>query len=67
MQLEKPSPPRSRNRWSKVGPITENGKWTEGGRVADGPVVAMMEGNASGAKRPCSCYFSFNKVRQEAR
>ena len=45
----------------------QTGKRTEGGRVADGPVVAMMEGNASGAKRPCSCYFSFNKVRQEAR
>ena len=31
-----------------------NGKWTEGGRVAEGPVGAMMRGNARGAKRPCS-------------
>ena len=37
-----------------------NGKGTEGGRVAEGPVVAMMRGNARGAKRPCSWYFSFN-------
>ncbi len=41
-----------------------NGKWAEGGRVAEGPEVAMMRGNARGAKRPCSCYFSFNTVRQ---
>ena len=65
MQLEKPSPPRLRNHRSKVGPITvHNGKGTEGGRVAEGPVVAMMRGNARGAKRPCSWHFSFNKVRQ---
>jgi hypothetical protein len=24
----------------------QNGKWAEGGRVADGPVVALMRGNA---------------------
>jgi len=35
--------------------------------VADGPVVAMIWGNTHGAKRPCSCYFSFNKVRQEVK
>ncbi len=37
-----------------------NGKGAEGGRVADGPEVALMRGNARGAKRPCSCYSSFN-------
>jgi hypothetical protein len=42
----------------------DNGKWIEGGRVAEGPEVAMMRGNARGAKRPCSCYSSFNTVRQ---
>ena len=31
-----------------------NGKWTEGGRVAEGLVGATMRGNARGAKRPCS-------------
>jgi hypothetical protein len=41
-----------------------NGKRAEGGRVADGPEVAMMWGNARGAKRPCFCHFSFNIVRQ---
>ena len=40
------------------------GKWAEGGRVAEGLVVAWMEGNSSGAKRPCSCHSSFNTVRQ---
>jgi hypothetical protein len=38
-----------------------NGKWTEGGRVAEGPVVAMMRGNARGAKRPCSWQSSFQQ------
>ncbi|MGD0232813.1 MAG: hypothetical protein ABSC19_21090 [Syntrophorhabdales bacterium] len=41
-----------------------NGKGAEGGRVAEGPVVAPMRGNARGAKRPCSWYFSFKKLRQ---
>ena len=31
-----------------------NGKGTEGGKVAEGPVVATMRGNARGAKWPCS-------------
>jgi hypothetical protein len=37
------------------------GKWTEGGRVADGPVVATMRGNARGAKRPCSWQSSYQQ------
>ena len=41
-----------------------NGKGAEGGRVTDGPGVAMMRSNVRGAKRPCSWYFSFNTVRQ---
>ena len=40
------------------------GKGAEGGRVAEGLVVALMRGNARGAKRPCSWYVSFNTVRQ---
>ena len=51
-----PEQGRSYNRYT--------GKWTEGGRVAEGPVVALMRGNARGAKRPHSWYFSFKKVRQ---
>ena len=43
-----------RNRRSKVGPITgDPGKWAEGERVADGPVVAMKSGNADRAMGPC--------------
>ena len=42
----------------------QTGKWTEGGRVAEGPAGAMRRGNARGAKRPCSYHFSFNTVRQ---
>ena len=39
----------------------QTGKWTEGGRVAEGPVVATMRGNARGAKRPCSWYSFFQQ------
>jgi hypothetical protein len=43
----------ARNNWRKVSPITrDTGKWTEGGRVAEGPALAMKQGNACGAKRP---------------
>ena len=42
------------NRRSQVGPITSApGKWAEGERVEDGPVVARKRGNARGAKGPC--------------
>jgi hypothetical protein len=42
-----------RNNWRKVSLITgDTGKWTEGGRVAEGLAVAMKQGNACGAKRP---------------
>jgi hypothetical protein len=42
-----------RNLLRKVDPITgEPGKWVEGERVADGCVVVVMLGNASGAKVP---------------
>ena len=37
------------------------GKWAEGGRVAEGPAVATMRGNARGAKRPCSWYSFFQQ------
>ena len=51
-QLEKPSSSRARNRAEQLGPITgDTGKWAEGERVADGPVVAVKPGNAGGAKR----------------
>jgi hypothetical protein len=44
----------TRNRRSKVGPITgKPGKGAEGERVADGSTVAMKPGNAGGAKGPC--------------
>jgi hypothetical protein len=44
----------SRNRWSKVGRITgDTRKPAEGGRVAEGPVVARRRGNARGAKGLC--------------
>jgi hypothetical protein len=36
-----------------------NGKGTEGGKVAEGLVVALMRGNACGAKRPYSWYSSY--------
>jgi len=40
--------------WRKVDPITgDTGKWVEGERVADGCKVAMIRGNARGAKAPC--------------
>ena len=42
----------------------DNGKGTEGGRVSEGPIVALMRGNARGVKRPCSWHVSFKKVRQ---
>jgi len=55
----------ARNRWRKVGSITrDTGKWTEGGRVADGPAVAMKQGNACGAKRPYFWQSSNNIGRQ---
>jgi hypothetical protein len=38
-----------------------NGKWTEGGRVAEGPVVATIRGNARGAKWPCSWQSSYQQ------
>jgi len=42
-----------RNHWSKVSSITRNtGKWAEGGRVAEGPVLATKQSNDCGAKRP---------------
>lgn len=55
----------ARNHWRKVSPITrDTGKWTEGGRVADGPAVAMKQGNACGAKRPYFWQSSNNTGRQ---
>jgi hypothetical protein len=54
-----------RNHWSKVSLITrDTGKWTEDGRVAEGPVRAMKRGNARGAKGPYFWQSSDNKVRQ---
>ena len=54
-----------RNHRKKVGLITgDTGKWTEGGRVADGPAVAMKQGNACGAKRPYFWQSSNNTGRQ---
>jgi hypothetical protein len=54
-----------RNRRRKVSPITrDTGKWTEGGRVADGPAVAMKQGDAYGAKRPYFWQSSNNIGRQ---
>jgi len=54
-----------RNHWRKVSPLTrDTGKWTEGGRVTDGPLVAMKQGNACGAKRPDFWQSSNNKGRQ---
>ena len=54
-----------RNHWSKVSFITrDTGKWTEDGRVAEGPVRAMRRGNARGAKGPYFWQSSDNKVRQ---
>lgn len=50
-QLEKPSSSRTRNRGSKVSPITaKTGSGTKDERVADGLVVVMKAGNAAGAK-----------------
>ena len=43
-----------RNGWSKVVCITGvPGKSNEGGRVADGFVVALIQSNVCGAKEPC--------------
>jgi len=54
-----------RNHRRKVSLITRNtGKWTEDGRVTEGPVRAMKRGNARGAKRPYFWQSSDNKVRQ---
>jgi len=54
-----------RNRRSKLSPITgDTGKWTEGGRVTDGPVVAMKQGKACGAKRPYFWHSFNNNGRQ---
>jgi hypothetical protein len=46
-----------RNPLRKVGHITRMGNWLKDERVADGFVVAMKEGNASGAKEPCCLWF----------
>lgn len=52
-QLEKPSSSRTRNRGSKVSPITaKTGRGKKGERVTDGFVVARKAGNAAGAKEP---------------
>jgi len=54
-----------RNHRRKVGLITsDTGKWTEGGRVADGSAVAMKQDNPCGAKRPYFWQFSNNTGRQ---
>jgi len=52
-QLEKPSSFRTRNRGSKVSPITaKTGSGKKSERVADGLVVVMKAGNAAGTKEP---------------
>ena len=52
-QLEKPSSFRTRNRGSKVSPITEKtGSGKKNERVTDGLVVVMKAGNAAGTKEP---------------
>jgi len=54
-----------RNHGRKVRPITrDTGKWTEGGRVADGSAVATKQDNTCGAKRPYFWQSSNNIVRQ---
>ena len=64
-ELEKSSPPRSEICGSWVGPITEAlGKGADGGRMSDGPEVAMRAGNSAGAKRPC-CSESFAEIGRQ--
>ena len=54
-----------RNHGRKVRPITrDTGKWTEDGRVAEGPVRAMKRGNVRGAKGSYFWQSSNNIVRQ---
>ncbi|WP_239234223.1 hypothetical protein [Candidatus Nitrotoga sp. BS] len=55
----------SRSRWSKVDLITgKSGKWVEGGREADGLVVAIKRSNVRGAKVPCCIVISLTQERQ---
>jgi len=52
-QLEKPSWPRVQIARRKVGLITGDvGKWVEGQRVTDGPVVPVKPGNSGRGKGP---------------
>lgn len=60
-----PRRPVEKSAEAEVGPITgSTGKRVEGGRMEDGPVVAMKAGNAAGAKGPCRSDSFVDKVRQ---
>ena len=49
-----PRRPVEKSAEAEVGPITApTGKGPKGGRMEDGPVVAVKAGNAAGAKGPC--------------
>jgi hypothetical protein len=60
----KPSPPRGENPRKLGRPYNrKNGKWADGGRVADGLDLALTVGNATRAMEPC-CFVAPPTTRE---
>ena len=66
-QLEKPSRPDEKSLEQGRSYNRQTGKWTEGGRVAEGPVVVRKRSNVRGAKRPYFWQTSYQHGEAEVR